>query len=321
MRDTVKSALPAPSRFDKEHCVMQLQNDDRPRGAGGQAGFALVLAILSLMLLTFLGLTLATTTSTELQIATNYRWSQQAHYNAEAGLEAAKLLLAQVARTDANFRNILPAPRLGSWTFGATGASGGPPDPTAGTPARAGLRDYERMGCADRAGVGYGRVLTAPAGTPQPGDYEDVSQFMGTTLNGAFTLWVRRGLLPGATAGEFRDNPDDTSLVVTAEGIAPFTSSNLTLGGSAQAGRAFSRSNQAREVLEVAYSLLVNQGARCQGLSGQEGLSPSGENFDPCSKPDERAFASAFEGGTVVDGGGGGGGGVDPNNVHELPKN
>jgi len=47
-----------------------------------ERGFALILAILSLMLLTFLGLTLATTTSTELQIATNYRWSQQALYNA-----------------------------------------------------------------------------------------------------------------------------------------------------------------------------------------------------------------------------------------------
>ena len=54
---------------------------------------ALVLAIMALMLLTFLGLTLATTTSTELQIATNYRWSQQALYNAEAGIEAAKAIL------------------------------------------------------------------------------------------------------------------------------------------------------------------------------------------------------------------------------------
>jgi hypothetical protein len=47
---------------------------------------------------------------------------------------------------------------------------------------------------------------------------------------------------------------------------------------------AFSRANQARRVLEVGYSLLVNQGARCQGLSGQEGLGASGENFDPCTQ-------------------------------------
>jgi Tfp pilus assembly protein PilX len=295
MSGTVKSALSAPSRFEKERCVMHVQNDDRPRVAGSQAGFALVLAILSLMLLTFLGLTLATTTSTELQIATNYRWSQQAHYNAEAGLEAAKLLLAQVARVEADFRNLLPAPRAGTWNYGVTGVSGGPPDPRAGTPARAGLRDYERMGCADQAGVGYGRVLTSVAGTPQPGDYQDVSQYMGTSLNGAFTLWVRRALTVSPT-GQLSDNADNTSLVVTAEGIAPFVSNNLTLGGSAQAGRAFVRSNQAREVLEVAYALLVDQGQRCQGLSGQEGLAPSGENFDPCSPLTAAGVGAAFGG-------------------------
>ena len=137
---------------------------------------------------------------------------------------------------------------------------------------------------------------------------------MGTTLNGAFTIWVRRDLVPGASAGEFRDNPDDTaSLIVTAEGIAPYTSSNLSIGGSAQAGRAFARSNQAREVLELTLSLLVNQGARCQGLSGQEGLSPSGENFDPCSLPDASAIGVALEGGYA----GGGGEQVDKDNVKD----
>ena len=61
--------------------------------AGTEEGFALILAILALMLLTFLGLTLATTTSTELRIATNYRWNTQAVYNAEAGIEAGKRIL------------------------------------------------------------------------------------------------------------------------------------------------------------------------------------------------------------------------------------
>jgi hypothetical protein len=262
---------------------MHVQRDDRCRRAGSQAGFALILAILSLMLLTFLGLTLAATTSTELQIATNYRWSQQALYNAEAGLEAAKLLLAQVARVDASFHNILPIPRPGTWHYGVTGSSGGPPDPNAGTPARVGLRDYEMMGCADRSGVGYGRVLTTPAGTPQPGDYQDVSQYMGTTVNGAFTLWVRRDTVVSLT-GEFSDNADDTALVVTSEGIAPYTSQN----------NAFARANQARRVLEVGYALLVNQGARCQGLSGQEGVSASGENFDPCSPLTAAGVAGAL---------------------------
>ena len=61
---------------------------DKNRDRRHEGGFALILAILALMLLTFLGLTLATTTSTELRIATNYRWNTQALYNAEAGIEA-----------------------------------------------------------------------------------------------------------------------------------------------------------------------------------------------------------------------------------------
>ena len=58
---------------------------DNRRDRRHEGGFALILAILALMLLTFLGLTLATTTSTELRIATNYRWNTQALYNAGGG--------------------------------------------------------------------------------------------------------------------------------------------------------------------------------------------------------------------------------------------
>ena len=283
MRNQVLSALPRPPIcLKKELYVMHAREDRGPR-ARRQAGFALILAILSLMLLTFLGLTLAATTSTELQIATNYRWSQQALYNAEAGLEAAKLLLAQVAQVDGDFHNILPIQRTAQWSYGVTGASGGPPAPTPA--ARAGLRDYERMGCADRAGVGYGRVLTAPvgAGSPQPGDYQDVSSYMQATLNGAFTLWVRRDLTETST-GLLTDDPDPSHVVVTAEGIAPFTSQN----------NAFAQTNQARRILEVGLSLLMNQGNRCQGLAGQEGLGASGENFDPCSPLTSGGVGQAF---------------------------
>jgi hypothetical protein len=277
------------SGTEKEHNVMYAREDRGPR-ARKQAGFALILAILSLMLLTFLGLTLAATTSTELQIATNYRWSQQALYNAEAGLQAAKLLLAQVAAVDGDFRNILPTPRAGNWSYGVTGAPGGPPVPLPA--ARTGLRDYERMGCADRAGVGFGRVLTSPAGSKQPGDYQDVSTYMASTLNGAFTIWVRRETLvaPSAgcagDAGKFCDDsdPNPSRLVVTAEGIAPYQSQTDNIA----------RANQARRTLEVSLSLLVNQGNRCQGLAGQEGLGPSGDNFDPCSPLTGRGVGAAF---------------------------
>ena len=255
--------------------------EDRGPRQRRQAGFALVLAILSLMLLTFLGLTLAATTSTELQIATNYRWSQQALYNAEAGLEAAKLLLAQVAQVDGDFRNILPTARTGTWSYGVTGVAGGPPVPVPA--ARSGLRDYERMGCADRAGVGFGRVLTSPVGSPQPGDYQDVTAYMQSQLNGAFTVWVRRELTV-TSSGFLSDDTDNTHLVVTAEGIAPFTSQN----------NAFAQTNQARRTLELGLQLLVNQGNRCQGLAGQEGLGPSGENFDPCSPLTAAGVGNAF---------------------------
>src|SRR5512139_849799 len=120
----------------------------------GEQGFALILAILSLMLLTFLGLTLATTTSTELQIATNYRWSQQALYNAEAGLDAARVILSSPGLVDAStgWRLTLPAVRTSpsQWVIGAA-----PPPIEAATG-----RDFHMQDCDTRGGMGYGRVLT-----------------------------------------------------------------------------------------------------------------------------------------------------------------
>ena len=79
---------------------------EKSRDRRQESGFALILAILALMLLTFLGLTLATTTSTELRIATNYRWNTQALYNAEAGIEAGKRVLQTL-----NWDAALPACR------------------------------------------------------------------------------------------------------------------------------------------------------------------------------------------------------------------
>ena len=92
-----------------------MESNDRRSAAGGEAGFALILALLALLLLTFLGLTLAVTTSTELQIATNYRWAEQARYVAEAGIEAGKMIL----RDAPTWENILPPPRETPWTGAA----------------------------------------------------------------------------------------------------------------------------------------------------------------------------------------------------------
>ena len=139
------------------------------------------------------------------------------------------------------------------------------------------------MGCADRAGVGLGRVLRSPVGSQQPGDYQDISTYMASTLNGAFTVWVRRELVV-SPQGKFTDSTDNTTLVVTAEGIAPYQTQTDN----------FARSNQARRTLELGLALLVNQGNRCQGLAGQEGLGPSGDNFDPCSPLTGSGVGGAF---------------------------
>lgn len=224
----------------------------------GERGFALVLAILSLMLLTFLGLTLATTTSTELQIATNYRWSQQALYNAEAGLDAARVILSDMADVSNGWLGDLPGDRGASWTDGSA------PIPLE-TPVG---RDFYKSACDTRGGMGYGRVVWD--GTTR---YEDVSDYAGETLNGAFTIWIRRGLLVD-NAGQFSDSTSNVGLIIVAEGRAPFSG----------AGDQFTRSRQAVRVLETSFSLgLVNAGEPCLTQGGQEGLSPTGENFNPCA--------------------------------------
>jgi hypothetical protein len=226
-----------------------------------ERGFALVLAILSLMLLTFLGLTLATTTSTELQIATNYRWSQQALYNAEAGLEAARIVLSNVANVTDGWLNELPTQRTSPqwWDEG----SAPPPVETATG------RDFYKSTCDTRAGVGYGLVLAD--GTTR---YEDVSTFEGQTVNGAFTIWIRRGLEVD-NAGQFADSDRNDALIIVSEGRAPYSG----------AGTAFTTARQAVRVLETTFSLgLDTVGNPCLGSqAGQEGMSPTGENFNPCA--------------------------------------
>jgi hypothetical protein len=231
-----------------------MQNIDRPR-AGRETGFALILALLTLLLLTFLGLTLATTTSTEMTIANNYRWSQQALYNAESGLEIAKRLLREQtvwsifvppARTSASMTS-LPTP----WT--ATG------------------RDFENQQCdtGPSGGYqGYGVVMTL-VGYPR---FENAATFFGKTINGSFTVWVRRPLQINPD-GTTQDYGQDDKLSVTAEGSAPFV--------AAAAGSNYAFQNRAVRVLEMDVSK-VNAND-CENLSGQAGNGPSGAGYDPCS--------------------------------------
>jgi hypothetical protein len=231
-----------------------MQKIGRPR-AGTEAGFALVLALLTLLLLTFLGLTLATTTSTEMTIANNYRWSQQAFYNAESGLEIAKRLLREQtvwsifvppARTSGAM-STLPAP----WT--ATG------------------RDFENKECDTGSSggyQGYGVVMNL-VGYPR---FENVATFFAKTINGSFTVWVRRPLQINSD-GSTQDYSQDDKLTVTAEGSAPFV--------AAAAGTNYAVQNRAVRVLEIDVSKI--NANDCENLSGQAGNGPSGAGYDPCS--------------------------------------
>jgi hypothetical protein len=219
--------------------------------SGSQGGFALIVAILALMLLTFLGLTLSATTSTELQIATNYRWSQQALYNAEAGLEVARVVLQRVGDNQL----VLPEARTIGWNPTGTGTFT-PAPPAARFTA---TRNFEGSGC-DRFGngQGYGAVLTEPNNAANP--FQNVSQAFGRQLNGGFTVWVRRETLFSLDTAI--DNPVGERLVVTSEGSAPF----------AGPGTAFTRANRAirrlESVVTVTEGCRPSYGSRNNGTRG-----------------------------------------------------
>jgi hypothetical protein len=239
------------------------------RRTGTEGGFALLLALLALMLLTFLGLTLATTTSTELQIATNYRWSRQAVYNAEAGLEAGKALLRTM-----NWNLVLPPARAAAWPVTAPPAT--PPLAPYSRPDKGGhpTRNYEMSVCDARGGtVGYGVVLD-DGGAEAP--YQNVSTIYGQTLNGTFTLWVRREVEPDpATETDMRDTPDvgdDVVVLLTSEGTAPYD--------RAMAGSQLAATNKAVALMEATLSRTLT--APCGTRGGQVGGGPEGSNFSPC---------------------------------------
>jgi hypothetical protein len=234
-----------------------------------QGGFARVLALLALLLLTFLGLTLAVTTSTELQIATNYRWNQQAVYAAEAGVEAGKAILRNFA-----WATLLPPPRTTPWTgLAAPTVMGG----GAVWPASTTRRDYEGWQCDQRGnGMGYGVVLNDPTMT-----YQYVNAFAGQNLNGAFTLWVRRPLhyLPDGTTVDFGETTppateiDNSNLILVAEGVAPFRGGFDT---------ALASTGKAVHIIEVALSQTPPQ-ASCRAVrAGQQGSGPEGANHGGC---------------------------------------
>jgi hypothetical protein len=267
-------------------------------GRKGQEGFALILALLTLVLLTFLGLTLATSTSTELQIATNYRWSQQALYNAEAGLEVGKALLRNM-----NWTTILPAARQGytadsckpddtsvaCWFLSSTHTKPVAPYSRPDLQTGAATRNFENSGCDDRGnGAGYGVVLDDGGGF---GPYQNVTSIMSQTVNGSFTLWVRRDLKLNKDGG-FSDLPgtNDTTLVLTAEGTAPYT------GAAAAATSGMTFVNRSVRTMEATLSRELD--TPCGTRGGQVGGGPEGSNFSPCDPITGDSVGAALGGGT-----------------------
>lgn len=229
-----------------------------------EAGFALVLALLSLLLLTFLGLTLATTTSTELQIANNYRWSEQARYNAESGLELAKRFLQQ----NTAWQILVPVARPAGGLTMTPGWAVNLPGP-AGDAAR----NFENSDCDSEAAVGYGVVLY------QPGfaySFQNVSTYFGQSISGSFTLWARRPseVLPDGTVQDYQR---DDRLVLTAEGTAPYAY-------SAASASTYSASFRRRAVRTLEVELQKIDPSECENsFQGQAGLGALGSNYDPCS--------------------------------------
>jgi hypothetical protein len=266
--------------------------EGRTGAAAGQEGFALVLAILALLLLTMLGLALATTTSTELQIATNYRWSQQALYNAEAGVEAGKAILRNVS-----WNAVLPpartatpgAPWDGKTSAGSPGGGAVAPYTRAdqwGNPSR----NFENAPCDQKGfGMGYGVVLDDGSANA-PYQYVGAAQTFGQNLNGSFTLWVRRPLNYRFDTRLDDYSLDSDNLVLVAEGVAPFTEGNITTG--------FGAANRAVQVIEVTlFRTTTTTPSTCGFRSGQVGGSPLGAGFGGCDALGDRtAITNALAG-------------------------
>jgi hypothetical protein len=267
-----------------------------PSGSHGAPGFALIIAIMSLLLLTFLGLTLAATTTTELQVAANYRWSQQALYNAEAGIEAGKFILKTIPN---DWSKILPPVRPGTWAPDGTAPNPVPPVPAPWVGIdnwKIPARNWENAGCDRQTGEGMGAVLNDALAAPliigaPAGPYQNVTTFLGQQLNGSFTLWVSRVILTNA-AGQLQDDPDPTPsrLVLTAEGTAPYVNFGDATNPASQT--LFTQTNRAVQYLRVALARSP-QAPSCGGKnSGQKGGAPSGANFSTCGRLGPGSLAS-----------------------------
>ena len=188
-----------------------------------ESGTAMVIALLVLFIISVLGMALMLTTKTETEIATNYKWGAMAFYNADAGLEYGKNVLAAYALRDGDLMNALPPPR-------APGRMNLPPDDPVACPdpGQAGCRDNQYSMPQSANTVYIGRVLRDLDGRPIQFDFRrpvsndtrgDINNDNSTDVQGTVTLWVRRPTF-GAEDYGFSDKRHDRA-ILTAEGTAP----------------------------------------------------------------------------------------------------
>jgi hypothetical protein len=254
----------------------------RTDGRRSEGGFALVLAILTLLMLTFLGLSLALTTSTELQISNNFKWGQQAYHNAEGGLELAKRLLLKQA-----WSALLPPARTSAqMTVGSAMPTWTLNRPDIGGNA---TRNWENKDCdivQGYQGVGNGVVLDHQNFTLP---FQNTSTYYTAGLNGAFTVWVRRTILVNVD-GSVQDDPADR-LVITVEGTAPFANAAST--------GAYATRSRAVRVIQAELSMVDPD---CENdFAGQSGLSALNPNYDPCSKLNAKGVPTGTVGKVVTE--------------------
>jgi PilX N-terminal len=206
-----------------------------------QQGSAFVISILILFVLSVLGMALMLTTTTEKDIAINYRWGEQAFFNADAALEYGKNVLGDHLLVDGDFVNVLPPARTDATVPDASAPWGeGHPDRLASCdPTSPDCRDYQYFvdHCPPGAPgpcvrVYIGRVLRRRDDTKVQYDFRlpggdvpgDVDADGEADLEGTVTLWVRRpivgtrdyGAIDGANPIGLHDR-----VILTAEGTAP----------------------------------------------------------------------------------------------------
>jgi len=206
-------------------------------------GSAFVISILVLFILTVLGMALMLTTTTEADIAINYRWGEQAFFNADAALEYGKNVVAAHLLNNGDFAALLP-PARNDVTVPNSGSAWGPgtaahPDAGACAPTTPGCRDYQYYvdrcqpdGTGPCVRIYIGRVLTRPDGTLAQYDFRqpgasvsgDLDGDGSADLEGSITIWARRPIVGGQDYGA--PTPLDPlgrhdRVILTAEGTAP----------------------------------------------------------------------------------------------------